>query len=192
MVEIDASRVTSETKFKLTSRAEKWLANIEVKSEEVEVPIVVRNDASIQVPYNSSRFYRFQVARVADPQPVERDRPFIYRLSPRSLRRARDQGIEPERLKKFLEEASGRPLPSSTMRAIERWAEFGGEARLDMAVVLRVRDPEVLDKLRTNRKTRPFIGEALGDMAVLISQDDWPELVITAAQLGLLLDINEQ
>jgi hypothetical protein len=191
MAEIDASKVTHETRFRITSRAVSWLANIEVKSAEVEVPIVVRNDASIQVPYNSSRFHRFQVARIANPQPVERDKPFNYRLSPRSLSGARDQGIEPERLKKFLEEASGRPIPPSTMRAIERWAEFGSEARLDMAIVLRVRDSEVLDKLRANSRTRPFIGEALGDMAVLIKQDDWSELVTAAAQLGLLLDTNE-
>lgn len=185
----DLHQANGETMlYRLAPRAVAWLANEPVEPDEIHVPIVVHDDASLLVPFNADRYVRFQVARVADAQPVEAGQPFPYRLTPDSLARATEQGIEPQRVLKFLAESSGRPVPASTRRAVERWVEKGTEARLETLVILRVRDQEILDKLRANPKTRPFIAEAMGDLAATIRADDWPELRKAAAQLGLLLD----
>jgi hypothetical protein len=186
----DVARVRdgSELLFRLADRALAWLADRPAAAEEVTVPIVVHDDASVAVPFNAGRFQRFQVARVAEAAPAEPGRPFEYRLTPRSLERAREQGVDPDRLLPFLAEASGRPVPASTRRAIERWAAQGVEGRLEETVILRVRDKEILDKLRANPKTRDLIGEYLSDLAAAVRPDDWPELRSAAARLGLLLD----
>ncbi len=97
----------------------------------------------------------------------------------------------PERLLDFLGKVSGRPVPPSTKRAIERWAECGTEGFLEEVVLLRVGEPEILDKLKANPKTRNFIAESMGDLAVVVRRGDWPKLQQVAAQLGLLLDYHD-
>ena len=180
-----------EGRYRLTKRAIAWLAGRETPDEEVRVPIVVQADAIVLVPFNASRYERFQVARVADPMPIEtgeRTEPYRYQVTPESLSRAREEGIHPERVLSFLQKASGRTIPASVRRAIERWAEKGLEGRLQGAIILRVKDASILDTLQTNPRTRPYIGERLGDLAAVLQTDDWRAFQQLTAQLGLLLD----
>jgi hypothetical protein len=174
--------------FRLTTRGLDWLAGKPPAAAEVSVPLVVQDDASLMVPFNAGRYQRFQAARISEAQPVTDGKPYLYRLTPRSLYRAREQNISPERVLHFLAESSGRPLPPSTKRAIERWAEHGSEATTQSLVILRVRDAEILDKLAANLKTRPLLGERLADLAAVIRAEDWQKLQQLAAQLGLLID----
>ncbi len=178
--------------YKLSQRCLDWLNNEPVATAEVDVPVVVHDDATISVPFNANRYKRFQVARIADAQPVQPGTPFLYRITPGSLSRAKEQGIEFTRLHDFLEKASARPLPSSTNRAIERWFDKGTEAFLEDVILLRVRDAETLTKLRNNTKTRAFIAESMGDYAAVVRRDDWPNLLLSAAQLGLIIDYDSQ
>ena len=178
-----------EGRFHLTERALAWLAGEDAPARGVEVPPVVRPDAVVLVPHNANRYQRFQVARVAEAEPLTPAEPYRYRLTPGSLSAARESGITPERVLSFLRQASGRPIPASVQRGVERWSELGLEGVLQPAVILRVRDADILDKLQANARTRPFIGERLGDLAAVISHDNWRELQQVAAQLGLLLEI---
>ncbi|NLF67241.1 MAG: hypothetical protein GX579_21845, partial [Chloroflexi bacterium] len=59
--------------------------------------------------------------------------------------------------------------------------------QLEPAVILRVRDAAILDTLQANPRTRPFLGERLGDLAALV-RGDWEEFRRVTASLGLLLD----
>lgn len=174
--------------YRLTSRALDWLANRPPGGAGVRVPIVIQPDATLLVPHNADRYQRFQVARVAAPLPLQRGEPYRYRLTPDSLQRAKESGIQPDRILKFLQEASTRPVPASVRRAIERWAAQGLEGQLEPAVILRVRDAAILDTLQANPKTRPYIGERLGDLAALIRGDGQVFQQVTAT-LGLLLDV---
>jgi hypothetical protein len=173
--------------YRLTRRALNWLEGRPPPGTGVQVPIVVHPDATLLVPHNADRYQRFRVARIAVPLPLQPGAPYRYRLSPDSLKRAREAGISPERILEFLAEASQRPVPASVRRGIERWAQQGLEGQLEPAVILRVRDATILDTLQANAKTRPYIGERLGDLAALI-RADWREFQQVAASLGLLLD----
>lgn len=175
--------------FRLTPRALAWLKDQPLKDNDIAVPLVVNDDATILVPFNADRYQRFQAARIADPLPVERGKPFAYRITPNSLQAAREQQITPDRVLQFLSKASNRPLPASTKRAIERWAENGTEGRIEQVIVLRVKDREILDKLRQHPKTRPLIGESIGELAAVVAAENWSELCQAAAQLGLLLEL---
>lgn len=174
--------------YRLAQRTLDWLAGKAPAGTDVRVPMVVQADATLLVPHNTDRYQRFQVARFADPQPLTAGKPYLYLITPSSLKRAKEQGINPERVIQFLATASGRAIPASTKRGIERWAEQGVEGRLEKVVILRVKDKDILDKLQANPKTRPFIGERLGDLAAVISLENWQELQRASAQLGLLLD----
>ena len=178
-------------RYRLTKRAVAWLQGSQSSEPDVRVPIVVQPDAVVLVPFNASRYERFQVARVATPAPLrssDPSEPFRYHLTPDSLGRARDEGIRPERVLEFLREASGRAIPASVKRAIERWTENGLEGRLQRSVILRVRDAAILDTLQSNPKTRAYIGERLGDLAAMLQTEDWREFQQVTAELGLLLD----
>lgn len=175
--------------FRLTPRALTWLQGNPPARDEVSVPLIVQSDGTIIVAHNADRYRRFQTARIARLEPVVRNKPFTYRLTPDSLGAADAQGITPDRVLRFLEEASGRAVPKSVQRAVERWSERGVEGRLETAVILRVRDAVILDTLRNNPKTRDFIGESLGDYAAIIKRDDWERFRAATAELGLLLDM---
>jgi hypothetical protein len=182
--------LAADGRFRLTKRALDWLANRPAPAEEVTVPLVVQPDGMVLAPFNANRYHRFQLARISEAEPVTAGKPFVYRLTPASLKQGREQGIAPPRILDFLAEASGRPIPTSVRRGVERWSEQGVEARLEAVVVLRTRDAEILEKLRANGKTRPFLGESLGPLATAVLPGQWENLREAAAQLGLLLDGN--
>ncbi len=177
-------------KFRLTRRGIHWLEDsppVEQPAEKVD-PLVVHADGLLTIGRHGNRYHRFQAGRIADLQPYVQGQPFVYRVTSHTLTGARDQGIQPQRALEFLQQASGQALPGSTRRAIERWSEFGTEARLETMVILRVAKAEILETLRQHPKTRPFLGEILGDLAATVAHDHWPELLSAAAQLGLLLE----
>ena len=188
MVETAAGDSSHDLLYRLAPRALRWLANEELAEEEIRVPLVVQADSILVVPFNAGRYERFQAARTSEAEPVTAGAPFRYRLTPRSLAQAREEGITPERILHFLEEASGRPIPASARRALTRWDERGVEARLKAAVILRVRGAAILETLRTNVKTRDLVDESLGDLAATVRPQNWQKLRQAAAELGLLLD----
>jgi hypothetical protein len=174
--------------FRLSDLGLRWLGGEQPQDQEDKIPIVVHPDASILVAHNADRYLRFQVARIAELEIVDRRKTYAYRLTPASLTEAGDQGITIERLLRFLSQASGSSLPKSLQRAVERWSERGVEGRLESVVVLRVSDAEILQTLRNNPKTRDFIGEFLGDLAVTIKVGQWRQFRAACAQLGLFID----
>lgn len=174
--------------FALTDRAVEWLNGAPAEGHEVPSPLIVQPDAIILAPANANRYHRFQVGRISEMLPAQPGKPYQYRLTPMSLARAQKQGISPERIVQFLEDVAG-GLPASIKRAIVRWGEKGMEGRLETAVILRVREAAILDTLRSNPKTRDYLGESLGDLAVAVPAAHWESLRAAVAQLGLLLDV---
>jgi hypothetical protein len=178
------------TLYQLTDRALEWLQSVPASPDEVRVPLVIQSDAVLIAPHNADRYQRFQAARISEPDRVMPGQPFQYRLTAQSLARAKEEGITPERVLQFLEAATGRPVPPGVKRGINRWADRGVEGRLETAVILRVREPAILDTLRNNPKTRDFIGESLGEMSATVRPGQWEALRDAVAQLGLLLETN--
>lgn len=189
MVELSAVTDPERAAYRLAPRALAWLEDTPPATDEVRVPLVVQPEGVLLVPYNANRYERFQAARIADPEPLTPGKPYRYRIVPSSLAEAQGQGISPERMLQFLETAAGRPVPAGVRRGITRWAEKGIEGRLQSAVVLRVGDPDILETLRANPKTRDYIGETLGELAVVIREGQWEAFRQAVAQLGLLLDV---
>ncbi|HFC13003.1 MAG TPA: hypothetical protein ENJ56_09195, partial [Anaerolineae bacterium] len=145
------------------ARALAFLEKRLLPAKMVEPALVIQPNAVLQIPLAASCYQRFQATRIAEPLPVEGQKPYQLRITPQSLQQAQDQGITPPRVLQFLQQVGGnRPIPISVKRAIERWAEHGTEGRLERATILRVADPLVLETLRNNPKTRDLLGEVLG------------------------------
>jgi hypothetical protein len=188
MVELSQTSTSDVAAFKLSDRALNWLSGRWNEVPEHQPLIHVQPDGTLLVPLESNRYLRFQVARIGEGRPLRGRQSFRFNLTPRSLARAAAQGITGERALQFLAKASGKEIPRSVQRAVERWQERGVEARLETMTVLRVNDENILNTLRNNPRTRDFIGESLGDLAVEIKPGSWEEFCKVTAQLGLLLD----
>lgn len=160
----------------------------------------VEATGSIQVPRAVKRHVRFQVARIAEwtglrNAPARRKAAaanvvYAYRLSPASLAAAAEQGITVKHVLAFLRKASGAELPRSIATALARADRAGGEAKLQSVVVLQVKSPDVLTRLRQSPAARRCLGPALGELAVEVRRRDWHKLVEAAAEAGILLDVD--
>ncbi len=155
-----------------------------------DVRIRINADATVIVPVAVNRLVRFQVARLTDWEPVAAGGAiYRYRLTPRSLERGRQAGIQLSRALAFLASRSGHPLPDQVKRGIESWEKHGPQVRLRQVTLLQVREPEVLEQLRASPKVRPLLGEAVGPLAVTVRTADWSNLVGAIAELGLLSEV---
>ncbi len=185
--------ITAETPqgpcFSATDRLLEWVSESEPPKDKTRQPLTIQSEGLIKVTNNADRYHRFQAARISDPIPITSENTFFYRLTPNALSSAQKQGITPDRVQQFLETASGKALPAGVKRAINRWSENGIEGRLETVAVLRVRDAEIMQTLRTNPKTRDFIGESLGNLAATVKLEHRDALHAAVVQLGLLLDV---
>ena len=151
-------------------------------------------DGLIAVP-PAHRFQRFQLARVADmpaadatANALKSNAPFVYRLTPRSLTRAHEQGIQAPRVIEFLEQQMGQPLPAHMTRAIHRWAERGPEVKLERVRLVRTKDGQTMDALLANINFRRVVLERLAPNCIAVRERDAKVVAAEVAQSGLLLD----
>lgn len=150
-------------------------------------PFLVGGDGTITISA-ALAFERFQLSRVADwldKQPGA----YVYALTPRSLKRANDQGIKPQRVREFLEEKSGAALPARLASALDRWAERGPEARIETALLLRTRDAATLDALLKLEPVRRALIERLAPNCALIRAHDARAVRAAIAGSGALVDL---
>ena len=148
--------------------------------------MILRPDFTVRVS-PARRYERFQLARVAD-WVVTGDH-FVYKLTPNSLERARQQGIPLARVLEFLLEASDAAIPRSVEAALMRWEARGTEAWLEPALVLRLSSKDLLEQLVSSPRARHLIQEQIGPTVALVRERDWPRLVIALGEMGLLTDV---
>jgi hypothetical protein len=140
----------------------------------------------VGVPLLVPRAVRYQVARFCHWDAATRHE-YRYRLTPASLERARDQGLEIRHLKSLLTRHS-RNLPPNIAKALDRWAQRGTEARLQPALVLRLGSPELLQALRKSRAAR-FLGDPLGPTTVIVHPGAGEKVLAALAEMGYLGEI---
>lgn len=177
-----------EACFSLTPTGAAFLGRAEPPPEPPSPPLVIRPDFVLEVPAGR-RYERFQVSRVADWLHI--GDPSLYRLTPASLERARQQRIPPERVVAFLEEATGGAVPPVLRRALERWARRGPEARLESVVLLRVQDEALLRELAATPATRRYIREIIAPTVALVSSGDAERLAQALVERGILPDFSD-
>jgi hypothetical protein len=183
------------TTFRLAHAGAAFLGLTELAPEPEPAPVALRSDFTVLAP-TARRYERFQLARVADWVSSPRaggteggSAPFVYRLTPTSLERARRQGIPVARVLEFLGQVTGTPVPRFIEAALTRWEARGTEARLERAVLLRFSSEDLMAQVTSSPRTRHLIREQIGPAAALVHERDWPRLVAALGELGLLIDI---
>ena len=137
------------------------------------------------------RFARFQLARIAQPLGPREDGAWGFALTPRALGAAARQGISEQRAIEFLQKGAGATLPAALARAIARASERGAEARTEAGVLLRAREPAILDALLRLDAGRRGLIERVGPGVALIRRPDVGAIAAAAAEMGILIDIEE-
>lgn len=179
------------TSFRLTPACRiLWDEQAELHIEPPEGAVTIRSDGVIHIPRAVARTYRYQIARICEWSPLSGAN-YRYRLSPRSLRRAAEQGLQLSHILPILEKAASGGIPPSLVMGLERWQERGAEARIERTLVLRTQSPDVLEELQAHNATRRLIQEVIGPTAARIREQDWPRLCEQAARHGLLIDAPE-
>ena len=144
---------------------------------------LVSSDARIRVPRLVPRTARYQLARFSEWESEHEDA-YLYRLTPASLERARDQGLRVIHLLTLLRRYALN-VPPSLVKALERWQEVGSEARLERVLILRLKTPEMLQMLRASRAAR-FLGEPLGPTTVIVKPGAREKVLGILTEMGYL------
>lgn len=144
---------------------------------------LISSDARIRVPRLVPRTARYQLARFSEWESENEDA-YLYRLTPASLEHARDQGLRVIHLLTLLRRYA-LAVPPSLEQALERWQKAGSEVRLDRVIVLRVKNPEMLQALRLSRAAR-FLGEPLGPTAIIVNAGAGDKVLAILAEMGYL------
>lgn len=177
------------TAFRLSEHAPALLGLVttDVAATEPSIDSVVFHDGGIRVPRLAARALRYQIARFSAWLTLD-DEGWQFRLTPTSLQGARAQGLQLSHVRRVLEAASGRSLPPSLLRALDRWNRQGTEASLERSLVLRLASRRVLQELRQNKSTARYLGEDLGPSCVRVREQDWRKLCLAAGRFGLFID----
>jgi hypothetical protein len=149
---------------------------------------VIHGDLTVTMPA-ARRFERFQLARVADLERV--DDPYLYRLTPNSLSRARQQRIDAEKVSSFLDGLSDKPLPKAVQSSLERWNERGTEVWMERTVLLRVTDEALMQQIVDSPKTGQYVGRVVGSTAAVVAEKDWLKLLEALTELGLMAELTD-
>ena len=165
---------------------------LKVKAEEARVK--VSSQGTITVPRYAPRAERYQISRFCeweDGQAVTgvetKPEEYKYRITPRSLNKAKEQGLKVEHLLTLLAKHSDAGIPPALVKALKRWEVNGTEARAETQVILKVSRPEVLEELRKSKAAR-FLGEPLGPTSIIIKAGAQAKVMAALTEMGLLAE----
>jgi hypothetical protein len=143
----------------------------------------VNSQGKLFAPRRLPRAVRYQAARFCTWEDIKDDG-YVYRLTPASLSRSRQQGLKLEHLLTLLHRHA-QATPPILVRALQRWEAHGAEARLEQVSVLRLRTPELLKEVRASKAGR-YLGELLGPTAVIVKPGAADKVLAILAEMGYL------
>jgi len=163
--------------------------NLMLKAEDAKLHI--SSQGKIIIPRFAPRTVRYQVARFCEWDDGKSDE-YKYRITPRSLTKAKEQGLKVEHLLTLLAKNSDAGIPPVLVKALKRWEVNGTEARAESQIVLKVSKPEVLEELRKSKAAR-FLGEPLGPTTIIVKSGATQKVLDAMTELGLLAeDLTEE
>jgi hypothetical protein len=176
------------TTFRLTPHARVLFdQDFQPEQEESVTLISIFLDGTILAPISALQSHRYQIARFCDWLDLSPSG-HRYRITPSALQKAIEQGLSLSHVKSILERASENPLPPSLSEALSRWETKGKEAYIEKTIVLRVKEPGLLEQLQSNYATARFLHEKLGPTTIVVKEADLEKLYSAATQLGIMID----
>ncbi len=146
-------------------------------------PIYAYANGNLRIPSLAPRAARYQISRFCrweQKKPEE----YLYRITPESLEIATKQGLRIDQLQALLQRHAS-SVPPILKKALSRWETHGCEARLEQVAVLRVRDAELINKLKKSKVAR-FLGDSLGPTSIIVNPGGWDKVQSFLTELGYL------
>ncbi|MGB7538004.1 MAG: hypothetical protein WBM17_05665 [Anaerolineales bacterium] len=131
--------------FRLTPQAEALFGEAAAAGTEADIRARIRPDGSLVILPGTPLLLRYQLARCSDWFPLKGGA-YVYRISPRSLARAREQGVRAAHILPLLETLTGR-ASAALRKAIQRWETHGTEAAVRPGKIVLPRNPEAAKKI---------------------------------------------
>ena len=150
-------------------------------------PIVITSPGLLYMTAFTPRIARYQVSRFCSWESGS-ESTYCYRLTPFSLKSAREQGLKISHLITLLHRYGKTAPPPSLIKALKRWESAGAEAHFEHLCVLRVTSAEILRELRQSTAAR-FLGAPLGPVSIIVHEDAVEKVLATLAQMGYLADV---
>jgi hypothetical protein len=152
--------------------------------------LTLQSDGTMLAPRALSRYERFQLARITEWGAA--GDPYTYRLTAAGLRRAAEQGIQPDAIRAFLRRTSGEDLPLSVAQMIDRWSgTAGADVWMAREVILRTSTPEALLPILDTPELRRYLGATLGPTAVIVRAGQEQALAAALVEHGILIEFDE-
>lgn len=169
-----------------------WFSTLLRSDESLELPeekhrVLLGRDGKLEMTPLVPRIARYQLSRFAEWRMLRPDR-LVFQLTPASLQAAEEQGLELKHLRALLRKYGKPGIPPALQKALTRWESYGLEARIEPLLVLRLSDPELLEKLRESNASG-CLGEALGPTAVLVKPGCGGKVRAALRELGILTDL---
>ncbi|OGO27979.1 MAG: hypothetical protein A2Z16_00630 [Chloroflexi bacterium RBG_16_54_18] len=170
--------------FRFSRWSEALLSGAPPEDLEVEDDsFLISSDARLRAPRLVPRAARYLVTRFCAWEGASEDG-YLYRITADSLSRARVQGLRATHLLSLLRRHA-LTVPPSLTKALERWEEHGSEARLERALILRLRTPETLQSLRNSRYAR-YLGDPLGPTTIIVKPGAGEKVLAALAEMGYM------
>ena len=150
----------------------------------------ISSQGVLSIPRHAPRVVRYQVSRFCEWDEPRED-VYRYRLSTRSLSKAKEQGLKVEHLLALLAKYSDAGVPPTLVKALKRWEVNGTEARVQTQVILKVSKPEVLEELRKSRAAK-FLGEVLSPTTVIVKGGAVQRVMEALMELGIVGEAQRQ
>jgi hypothetical protein len=181
------SQTGDPVSFRITPQGETFLKQRSIASKSTKKPAFLRvnNKFFVRVPAQASLYDRFQLARLAELDRRENDRA-IYHITRASLNRAAKNGVTPDQITAFLTRATNNQIPLKVVETLRAWGTHYGTAKLEQAMILHLKDEQVVSELRQNPAINHLLGESLGPTAILVPLDNASELRRLLTERGYL------
>jgi hypothetical protein len=147
------------------------------------------SDLSIIIPVFSSRLIRYQIGRFCEIKNSSLS-DTRYQLTLASIRTAEEQGLKVNQLLQLLEKNYKDQLPGSFRTLLERWELNGLESTFEKRILLRVKQPEILKKIKLHPRASKLIVEELNPTTAIIEPQGVELLTKIFMEMGILSQVD--
>ena len=136
------------------------------------------------------RDIRYQLTRFCEWSGQKGNR-YFFHITPSSLQRATSQGLKVQQLCLLFQKYARKPIPANLLTALKKWDRQGIETRISREILIRVKNPKILDMLM-DTPVRNLIRERLGEDCALVESRGIPTIKAALLELGYFVEIDER
>ncbi len=173
-----------------TSRISKWGNDLWQKNipnfiNQIEDKPKIDSFGKIIISKNVPLALRYQISRFCEWE-IPNHNEYRFQLTPKSLIRAEKQGLNANQFLTLIQKTAGQ-IPPTIKLVFENWEKNGVENCIKKETLLRVSNPEIIEKLNESN-TSKFIKEILSPTIAIINVGSINKIQKAIFELGFFTD----